>query len=735
MPRMADDELCESLLIWVQTFNLDAPHETIQDLTDGVALGEILCQIGSSFFTSSWFGRLKKDAGESWRIRVSNLKKVQEGILDFYNEELGQELTDFQLPDLSQVGEHANPVELGRLLQLVLGCAVNCDHKEEYISTIMGLEESVQHVVMGAIQELMTKEIPSTSPPPQEALSEVEGQLKRTMEEKDEALQRCHDLDHQVAALLEEKNALQLENEHLTLKLDQGDTFGDPSTPAGRRYQHLQVTVEQLQEEMFRMESTRDDYRIKVDMLERENMELVHKNDELQTLAEEARSLKDEMDILRHTSDKVSKYEATIDTLKKKLEDLGDLKRQVKILEDKNTMYMQNTMELEEELKKANALKSQLETYKRQVHELHSKMSEETRRADKAEFESTRAQEKTTQLQAEAERLRLERDSLKETNEELTLNQLQGSAFGDGEVINNPEIGSPGLTAMLPPEVREKMIRLQHENKMLKMKQGETADEQTQLLQSLLEDSNARKSDLESENRICNQRILALEAEMEELKQQQQREGVSSNVVGESSLGKYPPPPPSSSSSIADISNENQELRKKLQEHKEKLRESETELSRKKAHIDDLEPKFTNTNEQVHKLKDVLQKKEDEMRSMEERYRKYLEKAKSVIRTLDPKHSTGASTSEIQLLRSQLQEKQKLIEHLEHERDKSKVTRDTEEKLVVSAWYNLGMQLHRKAAEDRLSHTSGGQSFLARQRQASSRRSQAIMNSSANSAR
>eukprot|EP00057_Strongylocentrotus_purpuratus_P010803 XP_011665277.1 PREDICTED: protein Hook homolog [Strongylocentrotus purpuratus] len=86
MPRMADDELCESLLIWVQTFDLDAPSETIQDLTDGVALGEILCQIGSSFFTPSWFGRLKQDAGDSWRIRVSNLKKVQEGILDFYNE-------------------------------------------------------------------------------------------------------------------------------------------------------------------------------------------------------------------------------------------------------------------------------------------------------------------------------------------------------------------------------------------------------------------------------------------------------------------------------------------------------------------------------------------------------------------------------------------------------------------------------------------------------------------------
>ncbi|XP_071485069.1 protein Hook homolog 3-like [Diadema antillarum] len=730
MPRMADDELCDSLLIWVQTFHTSAPCETVAELIDGVALGEILCQIGPSFFTPSWFGRLKKDAGESWRIRVSNLKKVLEGILDFYDEELGQQIRDFQLPDVGKVGEHGDPVELGRLLQLVLGCAVNCDHKEEYISTIMGLEESVQHVVMGAIQELMTKEIP-TNAPPTEAYAEVEGQLKRIEAEKDEALQRCHELDQQVAALLEEKNALQAENEHLTHKLDQGDTFGDPSTPAGRRYQQLQLTVEQQQEEMFRMESTRDDYRIKVDMLERENQELVHKNEELQSLAEEARSLKDEMDILRHTSDKVNKYESTIDSLKKKLEDLGDLKRQVKILEDKNTMYMQNTMELEEELKKANALKSQLESYKRQVHELHSKMSEETRRADKAGFEAKRAQEKMAQLEAETVRLRVERDTLKETNEELTLNQLQGNALG--ELGDSPDMGTAGLTAMLPPEIREKLIRLQHENKMLKMKQGETADEQTQLLQSLLEDANARKSDLESENRICNQRILALEVEVEELKQQQQQEGVSSSVVGESSPGKPASSP--SSSSNAELSRENQELRKKLQKHKEKLQESDTELQRKRAVIDDLEPKYTTATEQVHKLQDVLQKKDDEMRSMEERYRKYLEKAKSVIRTLDPKHSTGASSSEIQLLRNQLQEKQKLIEHLEHEREKSKATRDMEEKLVVSAWYNLGMQLHRKAAEDRLSTSSSGQSFLARQRQASSRRSQAILNSNSTSGR
>ena len=52
------------------------------------------------------------------------------------------------------------------------------------------------------------------------------------------------------------------------------------------------------------------------------------------------------------------------------------------------------------------------------------------------------------------------------------------------------------------------------------------------------------------------------------------------------------------------------------------------------------------------------------MKAMEDRYRKYLEKAKSVIRTLDPKLSP-ASTNELQLLKNQLHEKQKIIEQVE----------------------------------------------------------------------
>ena len=52
------------------------------------------------------------------------------------------------------------------------------------------------------------------------------------------------------------------------------------------------------------------------------------------------------------------------------------------------------------------------------------------------------------------------------------------------------------------------------------------------------------------------------------------------------------------------------------------------------------------------------------MQAMEERYKKYIEKAKSVIKTLDPKQNPNA-VPEVSALRKQLTEKDVLIEALE----------------------------------------------------------------------
>lgn len=75
----------------------------------------------------------------------------------------------------------------------------------------------------------------------------------------------------------------------------------------------------------------------------------------------------------RNCSDRVVMLEASVETYKRKLENLGDLKRQMRLLEENNMTYMQNTVSLEEELRKANAARAQLETYKRQVSPTQSR--------------------------------------------------------------------------------------------------------------------------------------------------------------------------------------------------------------------------------------------------------------------------------------------------------------------------------------------------------------------------
>ena len=62
-------------------------------------------------------------------------------------------------------------------------------------------------------------------------------------------------------------------------------------------------------------------------------------------------------------------------------------------------------------------------------------------------------------------------------------------------------------------------------------------------------------------------------------------------------------------------------------------------------------------------LQETLGRKEAELQALEERYKKYIEKAKSVIKSLDPKQNSGSA--EVAVLRSQLLEKHKIIEDLE----------------------------------------------------------------------
>jgi len=665
----------------LQTFDLDAPHNTLEEISDGVAMAQALNQIAPEWFGDSWMSKIKTLAGNNWRLKVSNLKKIVQGIVDYYQECLNQHLTDFSRPDVIKIGEHCSPEELGRLLQLILGCAINCHNKQDYITRIMSMEESVQQVIMQSIQELDRSSMGSgtslplgSGPDIDPQLQRILGELEAAAEARDQMVQRCHELDMQVTVLQEEKVSLQRENLRLQDRLSQFEGLEEPGTGTIHRYRETRKQLDVLKEEMFKVETSRDDYRMKVEMQEKELLELQAKLDEVQKMADKAQHLKDEVDILRETADKATKYEATIASYKKKLEEFGSLKRQVKILEDKNSDYMQQNMELEEELKKSGTWKPQLELYKKQISELHQRLNEETKKADKSDFECRKMQEKLNAIQREKERLIVERDSLKEANEELKCSQLAGGKYASGKaLLLETDSGN-----MISPEIKEKLVRLEHENRMLQQNQRGPDDEQLSVVQSLLDEATQRADQFCMENRLANQRILELESQVEEIQQH-----------------------------FTDLQ---QQLRKADEEKETK----DAQLEEQKVSIEDYKQK-------AEALQDNLGRKEVEFQVLEGRYKKYIEKAKSVINSLDPKQNSG--TAEVAVLRSQLIEKHKIIEDLEEEKEHIKSISEMEEKLMTTAFHKLGLIRQREAVDHRLAVLSSGQgqSFLARQRQATRR--------------
>lgn len=54
------------------------------------------------------------------------------------------------------------------------------------------------------------------------------------------------------------------------------------------------------------------------------------------------------MDILRERSAKLENAQSTIDSMRRKVEEGNELKRQLRKLEEKNSQYIQQNMELEE---------------------------------------------------------------------------------------------------------------------------------------------------------------------------------------------------------------------------------------------------------------------------------------------------------------------------------------------------------------------------------------------------
>ncbi|XP_057397799.1 protein Hook homolog 2 isoform X5 [Balaenoptera acutorostrata] len=673
-------ELCGSLLTWLQTFHVPPPCTSPQELSSGLAVAYVLNQIDPSWFNEAWLQGISDDPGPNRRLKVNNLKTILQSLVEYSQDVLGHPILEQHLPDVSLIGEFSDPEELGKLLQLVLGCAISCEKKQEHIQRIMTLEESVQHVVMEAIQESRRYYF-----------------LSEEADEGDELRQRCLDLERQLVLLSEEKQSLVQENEVLRERVGRSEGEGATGLTT-KKLLLLQSQLEQLQEENFRLESGREDERVRCAELEREVAELQQRNQELTSLAQEAQALKDEMDELRQSSERAGQLEATLSSCRRRLGELRELRRQVRQLEERNAGHAERTRQLEEELRRAGSLRAQLEAQRRQVQELQGQRQEEAMKAEKWLFECRNLEEKYELVSKEKERLLAERDSLREANEELRCAQMQPRGLTQADPSLDPT--SPAVenlaAEILPAELRETLLQLQLENKRLC--QQEAADrERQEELQRHLEEANRARHGLEMQHRLNQQQLSELRAQVEDLQKALQEQG---GKTEDSTL-----------------------LKRKLEEHLQKLHEADLELQRKREYIEELEPPAdSSTARRIEELQHNLQKKDADLRAMEERYRRYVDKARTVIQTLEPKQRPpGGALPDLHTLRTQLRERDGRIRHLEQmDFEKSRSQREQEEKLLISAWYNMGMALQQRAGEERA--PAHAQSFLAQQRLATNAR-------------
>ncbi|XP_063657328.1 protein Hook homolog 2 isoform X6 [Pan troglodytes] len=665
---------------------------------------------------------------------------VLRSLVEYSQDVLAHPVSEDHLPDVSLIGEFSDPAELGKLLQLVLGCAISCEKKQDHIQRIMTLEESVQHVVMEAIQELMTKDTPDSLSP--ETYGNFDSQSRRyyflseEAEEGDELRQRCLDLERQLMLLSEEKQSLAQENAGLRERMGRPEGEGTPGLTA-KKLLLLQSQLEQLQEENFRLESGREDERLRCAELEREVAELQHRNQALTSLAQEAQALKDEMDELRQSSERAGQLEATLTSCRRRLGELRELRRQVRQLEERNAGHAERTRQLEDELRRAGSLRAQLEAQRRQVQELQGQRQEEAMKAEKWLFECRNLEEKYESVTKEKERLLAERDSLREANEELRCAQLQPRGLTQADPSLDPT--SPPVdnlaAEILPAELRETLLRLQLENKRLCRQEAADRERQEEL-QRHLEDANRARHGLETQHRLNQQQLSELRAQVEDLQKALQEQGgkTEDSILLKRKLEEHLKIPgcwmewlrvEAASKGRWWLNQLGSFVMGRSGQQRavpgQKLHEADLELQRKREYIEELEPPTDSSTRRIEELQHNLQKKDADLRAMEERYRRYVDKARMVMQTMEPKQRPAAGAPpELHSLRTQLRERDVRIRHLEMDFEKSRSQREQEEKLLISAWYNMGMALQQRAGEERA--PAHAQSFLAQQRLATNSR-------------
>uniref|UniRef100_A0A3B5LZL2 Coiled-coil domain containing 88Aa n=1 Tax=Xiphophorus couchianus TaxID=32473 RepID=A0A3B5LZL2_9TELE len=390
--------------------------------------------------------------------RIQNLNFLVQQIRSYYLDNLRQ-LIMIPLPDVLLLGRTPycqSLEEMKNLLLLLMGCAVQCQKKEEYIERIQTLNFDTKAAIAGHIQELTHSQenvldlqwMGSSGVHPEEmetALRNMATHLQHILDQRDTHLETIVEL------MLEKEGAVSLLSSPSSPQPD-SHSPSMQQQQAGTQ-QHLAVELADSKAKIRRLRQEEEKSEQMLDCRhELENVETELKriqqeqNSQLQVDARAARTYRDELDALRERAIKADKLESEVGRYKEQLHKMEFYKAKVEQELKEDNRVLQETKEvLEDQLEgwrsrtdKIHQLEKHILLLKAHVHDMEQEKETDAKRMKELQEENlalSLAQrrsmeesqhlgwelEKVQRLEAEVQELEAENQALQASLEELRI--------------------------------------------------------------------------------------------------------------------------------------------------------------------------------------------------------------------------------------------------------------------------------------------------------------------------
>ncbi|XP_076979463.1 protein Daple isoform X2 [Tamandua tetradactyla] len=435
--------------------------------------------------------------------------------------EVLQQLIVMNLPNVLMIGKDPlsgkSMEEIKKMLLLVLGCAVQCEKKEEFIERIKQLDIETQAGIVAHIQEvthnqenvfdLQWLELPDVAPEELEALSRsMVSHLRRLIDERDE----CTEL---IADLSQERDYLQAQHPPSPLKSCSADSTPSPtSSLSSEDKQHLAVELADTKAKLRRVrqeleEKTEQlgDTRHEVDQLVLELQKVKQENTQLAADARSARAYRDELDSLREKANRVERLEMELVRCKEKLHDVDFYKARMEELREDNIILIETKAMLEEQLTAARARGDKVHELEKENLQLKSKLHdlEMDRETDKKRIEEL-----------------LEENMVLEIAQKQSMNESAHLGWELEQLSKNADLSDASRKSFvfeLNECASSRILKLEKENQSLQSTIQGLRDASL-----ALEESSFKCGELEKENHQLSKKIEKLQTQLEREKQSNQ---------------------------------------------------------------------------------------------------------------------------------------------------------------------------------------------------------------------